>query len=312
MSQSQPLASTSLVSAVLVSWNRREQLCAALDSLLSQHYPGLEIIVADNGSSDGTIAELKARYGEQVQLVAMGRNVGPAVARNAAISVATGKYLLFMDSDAVLLTPHAITNLVEQLEREARLAAVTGVIYLDRECKNVWLWGGNLDRWGYIDISRSRGPGHPVDVVSTCFSLARRDLVVSAGGFDPFYFYIHEDTDMFLQIARLGYRYAVDRNVSIWHDMRDNGRKTTTLFDRARHFEWRRIYMLLKLYGLSAYLKSLPGTLANYRRLLDHLDVPHMTRGQELYLFGFMPLYAIWLYPLARAARARNFIPKQG
>lgn len=303
------ITAVSLVSAVLVSWNRREQLRAALDSLFAQNYPELEVLVADNGSTDGTSEMLASDYAGRVTVLPMGRNVGPAVARNAAVAAARGTYLLFMDSDAVLLTPKAIANLVAQLEREARLAAVTGVIYLDRECRNVWLWGGKVDPWGYIDIARSRGPGHPVDVVSTCFSVARRESIVKAGGFDPFYFYMHEDTDLFLRIARMGYRFAVDRNVAVWHDMRPDGRKPTSLFDRARHFEYRRIYMMLKLYGLSGYLRSLPGTLGHYRRLLDDLGVPRLTRAQELYLFGVMPLAVLWLYAQAKAARQKRFLP---
>ncbi|MDR2794507.1 MAG: glycosyltransferase [Holosporaceae bacterium] len=88
-----------LISVVIPTYNRVKFLPKAIDSILKQDYPNIEIIIVDDGSSDGT-AELIANgnYGTQVKYFYQ-ENRGVAASRNLGIEKATGKWIAFLDSD---------------------------------------------------------------------------------------------------------------------------------------------------------------------------------------------------------------------
>ena len=85
-----------LVSVIVPAYNRERYLGEALDSIFAQDYRPLEVIVADDGSTDGT-ARVARAYSE-VRLLSLPHR-GVAAARNAAIAASTGSLLAFLDSD---------------------------------------------------------------------------------------------------------------------------------------------------------------------------------------------------------------------
>ena len=103
------------VSVIIVSWNAREYLMRCLASLSAdEDRLAMEIIVVDNASSDGSADEVAARYPD-VRLIRNTENLGFARANNIAVSVSTGKYLCFVNSDVEVL-PHCIGRLVRFCE----------------------------------------------------------------------------------------------------------------------------------------------------------------------------------------------------
>jgi hypothetical protein len=84
-------------SVVIPSYNRGEFIAATIDSVLAQDYLDCEIVVADDGSTDGTL-EVLARYGDRLGVHTQA-NAGPGAARNLALRHATGRYVVFLDSD---------------------------------------------------------------------------------------------------------------------------------------------------------------------------------------------------------------------
>jgi len=89
----------SLVSCIVPTYNGEAYLAEALDSILAQTHPALEVIVADDGSTDGTL-EVAARYGPSIRVVAQA-NAGPAAARNLGVRTASAPFLSFLDQDDV-------------------------------------------------------------------------------------------------------------------------------------------------------------------------------------------------------------------
>jgi len=86
------------VSVIIPSYNRRELLLTCLDSVAEQSFAPDEIIVVDDGSTDGTIEALNAR--DDVRVIVQ-ENAGPGAARNRGARAATGDYIAFLDSDDV-------------------------------------------------------------------------------------------------------------------------------------------------------------------------------------------------------------------
>ena len=87
-----------LVSIVIPTYNRRHFVADAIESCFDQTYANCEVIVVDDGSTDGTAEFLREKYGDRIVLVTQ-ENQGPGVARNRGIAAASGEYIHFLDAD---------------------------------------------------------------------------------------------------------------------------------------------------------------------------------------------------------------------
>lgn len=90
--------STLKFSVVIPNYNRQEMVCDAVESVLNQTYPAFEIIVVDDGSKDNSVAELKRKFDQKINLIVQ-QNAGVSTARNAGVEAATGDYICYLDSD---------------------------------------------------------------------------------------------------------------------------------------------------------------------------------------------------------------------
>lgn len=105
---------TPLVSIVIPVFNREKMVSEAVESALAQSHPHIEVVVVDDGSTDGTFRVLQS-FGSSIVLVRQVRNKGQSAARNRGISKSRGRYLLFLDSDDVLF-PDAVETLWKALD----------------------------------------------------------------------------------------------------------------------------------------------------------------------------------------------------
>lgn len=111
-----------IVSVIIPCYNQAQFLSATIESVLRQTYRNFEIIVVDDGSTDG-VAEVAARYAD-VRLIRQ-PNRGVSVARNTGLRESVGEYLVFLDSDDVLL-PDALKLGIDSLEARPDAAFVYG------------------------------------------------------------------------------------------------------------------------------------------------------------------------------------------
>jgi len=108
---------TPLVTVIVPTFNRRATIMSALESALRQDCPSFEVIIVDDGSTDGTGDFLRSQsYSVPVYVIQQSENGGPAAARNLAISLASGKYVAFLDSDDQWL-PEKLAKQVAAMEQ---------------------------------------------------------------------------------------------------------------------------------------------------------------------------------------------------
>ena len=124
------------VSVIIVNWNRLEDVLRSVRILSRSREIGLEVIVVDNGSTDGSPEELERN--DDVRLITLGENVGPAAARNHAIDAARGRYLFFLDSDASI-TGRALRRLVDRMDRDPSIGVI-GCRIVNYETREIDQW----------------------------------------------------------------------------------------------------------------------------------------------------------------------------
>jgi teichuronic acid biosynthesis glycosyltransferase TuaG len=128
-----------LVSVVMPARNSERYIGAAVDSVLCQSYRDWELIVVDDGSTDGTaviMQELLARE-PRMRLLRLAHPCGPARARNTAIEAAEGRYIAFLDSDDLWL-PAKLERQLEVMQRTKAALSFTAYRKIDSQ--------GNLGR----------------------------------------------------------------------------------------------------------------------------------------------------------------------
>lgn len=195
-----------LVSIVVCCHNRRDYLRETLTSVFSQTYQPVEIIVMDDGSTDGT-DELMRDYADRVHYHRQPAQ-GIAVARTNASRLATGEYIAYQDDDD-LMPPDRIGSLLGALQSHPDAAFATGDFALiDADGNftgNRWLPGA-LDETGPAQVFEDGQaavlwPRIPAVPHTTLF---RRELGERVGWFDPEFRYACSDADFLARLGRLG------------------------------------------------------------------------------------------------------------
>ncbi|HEX8966548.1 MAG TPA: glycosyltransferase, partial [Chloroflexota bacterium] len=144
-----------LASVIVPTFNGAHLLPACLDSLDTQSYPNLEVIVADGASTDATQSLLAARYAG-VRLLRLRHNAGFSGNVNAGLRAASGEVLCLLNNDAQA-DPNWIAACVETLARHAELGSVASkVLYSDGTTIN-----SAGDAVGRDGAARQRGNGQP-------------------------------------------------------------------------------------------------------------------------------------------------------
>ncbi len=177
-----------LVSVVIPNYNYAQYLPEAIESVLNQTYPDIEVIYIDDGSTDNSL-EIASRY--DIMVLAQ-RNQGQAAARNNAVQFANGKYLFFLDADDLLL-PEAIGKMVRLAESAD---ANVGFIY------------GQMDYFGFksgIFMSKEYSPEELAKGNYICVSsLIEKEWFLKSGGFDKGFVEGLEDHEFYVRLLHMG------------------------------------------------------------------------------------------------------------
>lgn len=200
-----------LVSVVIPCYNHARFLGEAIESVLAQTYPNLEIIVVDDGSTDHT-AEVAAGYPDARYVHQ--NNQGLAAARNTGLRQSRGEFLVFLDADD-RLHPDAVECGVHHLLNSPELAFVSGRYrYIKEDGTVLREYGQNpAGPDSYASFLRGNYIGMHATVTY------RREALEAVGGFDPS-LPACEDYDLYLRIVR---KYPVAAHGNLAADYRQHG-----------------------------------------------------------------------------------------
>lgn len=164
------------VSIITAVYNARETIGQAIESILGQSYPDIELVVIDGGSTDGTV-EILQRYRERIAVLVSEPDHGIYDALNKGLALASGEIVGFLHADDVLASSTAVQRIAEAFVDPAVDAAYGDLVYVNkRDCSKV------IRYWRAGEYSRSGlqagwMPPHPT-------FYARRSLYTRLGGFD--------------------------------------------------------------------------------------------------------------------------------
>lgn len=119
------------VSVVIPTYNREVETCEAIESVLAQDYPDVEIVVVDDGSTDGTGKAILEKFTGRIRFVYQ-NNQEKSAARNRGIKEATGELLCMLDSDDLML-PGAVSAMVSCFDKNKDADAVYGLSVRQRQ-----------------------------------------------------------------------------------------------------------------------------------------------------------------------------------
>lgn len=199
------------VSVVLLNWNGAHLLPTCLDSLRAQTLQDFEIIMPDNGSTDGSQELVRARYPE-VAIIQFSANIGFCLAMNAGIRASRGEFVFSLNNDTEL-DPRCLEEMVAVMRARPEVGiCAPKMVYYD-EPGLINSAGHACDSGGVVvDIGRGEPDSpwfwHPREVLGACAGAAlyRRRMLEEIGLFDPDFFISYEDADMDWRAQWAGWR----------------------------------------------------------------------------------------------------------
>ena len=265
------------VSVVICTYNRANYLERCIKSLKKQTYPNFEMIVVNGPSTDETVQVLY-KYPE-IQVVRQEELNGLSFARNLGIAASNGEIIAFIDDDAVA-DENWIMYLVAGYTDDS-VGGVGGLVYGPQKT-HLQFDRGTINKCAIPTAIRDKDMKLRKDEFSIIMgtnSSFRKEVLYEVDGFDPYFRYYHDESDLCVRIAKKGYRIVYQREASVIHDMLEG-------HNRNSHYDlnWTEImknviYFTLKNFRteFSSYIfrpvKSLFGWLEYFASLYLNKDI---------------------------------------
>jgi hypothetical protein len=198
-----------LVSVITLNWNRKDDASRTLSLISKQTYEPKEIVMVDNGSTDGSVELIQQSF-PKVKIISLPENRG-VQGYNEGISSASGNILLLIDNDMDLLQEDSLEKIVNKFESNSKLGAVALQV---RECSNNQLSPNNPKYWnekGNDDI------GYPCSTFDGGGVAFRKEVLAQTGYYLPQFFVYHSEVDLSTRIWDTGYEIRYFPEIAVCH-----------------------------------------------------------------------------------------------
>lgn len=209
------------VSVIILNWNGKYLLEECINSLKKQTYPHFEVIVVDNGSTDGSISFVE-QHAPHVKLVKVGENKGFSGGNMQGLRVAKGEYIALLNNDAVA-TPEWLYELVLAMEKDRRVGICASKVIRHDEREIIDSAGD-----GCVTSAHGvkRGNGESVNayrrreyIFGACAAavLYKKKMIEDIGFLDEDFFLNCEDTDLNFRAQLMGWKCLYVPSAIVFH-----------------------------------------------------------------------------------------------
>jgi GT2 family glycosyltransferase len=246
-----------LVSIIIVNWNGKKWLKSCLDSVYSQTYKKIEVILVDNGSSDESI-DYAEKFYPKVKVIKNNSNLGFSKANNLGIKASRGDFLFLLNNDTILEEDTLGKLLMFKINNNFE---IVGPKLLNEKREDIYNRRNlTIDFLGYL------GWGSQTFYIDGCAFLISKNDYNELGGFDDKYFMYSEDIDLCWRAQLYGMKLAICEDATIIHfgggsslqtQFKKNIKFVTPLFRRFE-VEKNNLMNLIKNYKLMNLLWVIP------------------------------------------------------
>ncbi len=233
------------VIVTVLNYNRASDTIECVRSLEGCAYQPMEIVVVDNGSTDGSLELLRHEL-TNVEIISTGKNLGYTGGVNFSFSTARKKnpsYILVINNDTIV-KPYFLNYLVDAMEKNRHAAAAGGTIYCHHDKTKIWYAGGRLIRWRglavhdnknkHLDPSRLNGL-RKVSFITGCMILFRASSLDDIGLEDSRFFMYLDDIELSARIKSKGYDLLYVPNSITYHKVIGEKESTFKLYYSVRN-----------------------------------------------------------------------------
>lgn len=211
-----------LVSIIIITRNREQEVLACLKSVFTMNYPNFEAILVDNGSSDNTVKEVKKEFPKTI-LVLSKTNLGPNGGKNLGQKKAKGDFVFFLDSDTIA-DKNLLTELILLAQKDEKIGMVCPKIYYFDEKDIIWYAGGQ------INLLTSQAKNYGCDekdlgqfdqIRATHYAptayLVSRAAAKKVIGHEELFFMSYGESDYGYRIEKAGFKIVFCPTAKLWH-----------------------------------------------------------------------------------------------
>jgi hypothetical protein len=215
------------VTIIVLNWNGLMDTLDCLASLAVLEYPNFEIVVVDNGSTDGSVGVIRGRF-PRVQVIENSENLGYTGGNNTGLRYAWtngADYTLLLNNDTQV-APDFLCRMIAATEVEPIIGVAGPTIYYHARPELIWSAGGAIDwRRGKTwmlglntgDVGQLGSEPRQVDFVTGCALLVKRSVVDRVGLLDERFFAYYEEAEWCVRARRAGFRVIHVPQAKVWH-----------------------------------------------------------------------------------------------
>lgn len=295
---------TPKVSVIVLNYNGARVLEGCLNSVMQTRYPNREVIVVDNGSTDGSgwMMEKRLSHSGDLKFIFSPVNLGFSGGNNLGSTHASGEYLAFLNND-VTVEPGWLGEAVRVLQSYRDVGIVSSrVISKQQTGPQV----GNIDRFCNGTLLRfdERSDVSPTVISSGPAFLITRKAWETIRGFDPYYFLFLEDVDLAWRALIAGYRSVQASRSVVKHEGGENTGRLPRQFRRYLFYR-NSCYTLAKNSGVTRLLIRLP--VASSFHLVEALALAWKEKSLA-YIVAYIRAITHFSGSLRRVAEQRRVI----
>lgn len=256
------------VAIIIVIWNGKADTLECLQSLRADAYPSKEIVIVDNGSTDGSVPDIRREF-PAATVLETGQNLGFTGGNNVGIRYAIehgADYVYLLNNDTTV-EPDALAALVAAAQSQPQAGLLAPIIYEYYPPRPIWFAGSRMElSRGAAWHDNSRVP-EPTDApyeipwATGCAMLVPAPLMRELGGFDDRYYLSVEDVDLCVRVRKAGRTICAVPAARIYHK---GGRSGQRMSGIRNYYAVRNSLLLMRKHSGAAYFRSGPQLVCSF------------------------------------------------